>query len=464
LQPIWLWASAAIVIPIAIHLWNKKQNKTLKIGSVIFLEESAVPSSKSLQLTEILLLLLRCLLIVLLSLLLAKPQWHQSLQSNQQKGWILLDAENITETYEHFKPEIDSLLKQDFEFHYFKEGFAKEDFKDALVNKADTNYSKISYWLLADKLQQQNPSSAFIFTSNQLTKFTGNAKSLNNIHWQTYSPKDSLSAWIEEAYTTVDDSIQLVVANSSADKTIYSLQTIPLSIANKKSLSVSFDKYSAKLDTSTLTVGLFADENSELTYVQSAVKAIQQFSKRKIKLIAVNEKTIAKFDWLFWLSVKTIPPQINFKNSFVYATGRTETVYTKFSLNSMPIRFYKIIHSEKNNRDEIIWQDGLSNKILTEQNNEYIFYSRFTPEWNDLVWSKSFPEIIYQLLYKSKTEINKSDKRIISNQQIQSLITTIKNSVSNKTTSTDISFIFWLSVFTVLLIERWLSFKSKKQF
>ena len=129
LQPIWLWASAGIIVPILIHLWHIKRGKTLKVGSIIFLQESSKQQSTSFKISEWLLLLLRCLLTILLAVLLATPQWNQSLQSKNEKGWLVVEKENFLETYHQFKPSIDSLLQSNYELHYFEEGFKKSDLK-----------------------------------------------------------------------------------------------------------------------------------------------------------------------------------------------------------------------------------------------------------------------------------------------------------------------------------------------
>ena len=40
LNPTYLWALLGLLIPIAIHLWSKKEGKTVKIGSIELLRES----------------------------------------------------------------------------------------------------------------------------------------------------------------------------------------------------------------------------------------------------------------------------------------------------------------------------------------------------------------------------------------------------------------------------------------
>ena len=39
-HPLYLWTLLGLLVPIAIHLWSKKEAKTIKIGSVQLLSES----------------------------------------------------------------------------------------------------------------------------------------------------------------------------------------------------------------------------------------------------------------------------------------------------------------------------------------------------------------------------------------------------------------------------------------
>src|SRR5262245_28880095 len=121
---------AGIIIPVAIHFWNTREGKAFPIGSIMLLEKSIKQYTRTLRITEWLLLLLRCIIIILLSMLLAKPVWKQSF--TRQNGWILLDKQNIKAVYNHFKPTVDSLLSQGCTFHYFEEGFQQATLKEAL--------------------------------------------------------------------------------------------------------------------------------------------------------------------------------------------------------------------------------------------------------------------------------------------------------------------------------------------
>src|ERR1700744_1358910 len=177
LHPIWLLALAAISIPVAIHLWNIRPGKTLKVGSISLINASS-QNSRSFRLHDLLLLLLRCLLLALVAIVLVLPFLQRQLNSSKIKGWVLIPRENLKESYQKFKPEIDSLTKAGYEFHYFDKDFQKAVLNDVLADsknlKADSVKSA-SYWSLVQQLDGQIPSSLplYLFTPNGISYFNG---------------------------------------------------------------------------------------------------------------------------------------------------------------------------------------------------------------------------------------------------------------------------------------------------
>jgi hypothetical protein len=77
-----LFGLAAISIPIIIHLLNKFQVKEVTWAAMRFLKESIEKNSRRLQIEDILLLILRCLLVALLVLVLSRPTWQSSTKSS----------------------------------------------------------------------------------------------------------------------------------------------------------------------------------------------------------------------------------------------------------------------------------------------------------------------------------------------------------------------------------------------
>jgi hypothetical protein len=89
-----LFGLAAVAIPIIIHLLNRFQVREVTWAAMRFLRESLQKNQRRLQLEDLLLLLLRCLLVALLILALARPTWQSgghSAGSHQVTAVIIID-------------------------------------------------------------------------------------------------------------------------------------------------------------------------------------------------------------------------------------------------------------------------------------------------------------------------------------------------------------------------------------
>jgi hypothetical protein len=73
--PMMLAGAAAISIPIVLHLFYRARYKPLPWAPMHFLRQAIEQTSRRLRFQEWLLLLLRCLVILLLALALARPGW-----------------------------------------------------------------------------------------------------------------------------------------------------------------------------------------------------------------------------------------------------------------------------------------------------------------------------------------------------------------------------------------------------
>src|ERR1700761_1390939 len=102
LHPIWFFALTAVSIPVAIHLWNTRKGKTLKVGSIALITAASQKKTVSRRVSDILLLLVRCLFFSLIAFILAMPFWNRS-NNASKKGWILIPKETVKEVYQKFK-------------------------------------------------------------------------------------------------------------------------------------------------------------------------------------------------------------------------------------------------------------------------------------------------------------------------------------------------------------------------
>ncbi|MDB5136214.1 MAG: N-terminal double-transrane protein, partial [Mucilaginibacter sp.] len=300
LNSIWLFALAALSIPVAIHLWNIRQGKTLKVGSIALVSASAQKSSRSFKLHNLLLLLLRCILLALLAFVLALPFW-QDHNSSPVKGWLLIPKENIKESYMKFKPAIDSLIKAGYQFHYFNKDFQKQELNKVLSDYKDLkpdndSVNTASYWSLVQQLDGKIPSSfpVYLFTPNNINHFNGSKPEISlNLHWQTYIPTDSTSTWIEKAWLTNNNDIQVVQGISKPGGTYYTNYTIqsgnhsntPFIINTdngRLTVSIKNSNEPVTADTSAWRFAIYAEKNNTgAGYVKAALESIIQFTKHK---------------------------------------------------------------------------------------------------------------------------------------------------------------------------------------
>lgn len=322
-----------------IHLWNHRRGKVLAVGSIALLQETPRNSARRLQLSEKWLLLLRCLIVVLLSMILAGPQWKRPASVAAKRGWVLVPRE-LAGT---FQRPVDSLVKAGFHAHYFEPGFPDIDGDTAKAPQQD-------YWATLALLQQvvtpEQP--VYLFTDRQLRHFTGERPHVQmNLHWQTAAIP---------APAPVD-----AAADSSRQFTIWA--------------------------------GAHA---ADAAFVQAALQAIRQFSGRQmdIKVVRTPEALPASQDWLFWLSDAPLPA-VQAKHVLRYMPGKPQPENSWLAgYPDLAVRQYV-----PSTVMDAHWQDGFGHALLTADGTNYNVYTHFNNAWNDLSRSPRMPGLLLQLIY-----------------------------------------------------------------
>lgn len=488
LNPIWLFGIGGILIPLMIHLWNVKTGKTLKVGSITLMGESSRQNSRSLKLTDLLLLLLRCLLIILLSMLLAEPVWQSAAKEEKNKAWVLVEKDAFPETYSNFRNDIDSLLSAGNELHLFQPGFEKADLEVMVKDTfpADTSAMR-SYWSLIRLMEQQIPlgSKPFIFTGDRLSRFVGTRPAtLTSITWKTFTPSDSTSQWIDQAYLSSSGDIRTLVSESSPGGTLRQIINIDPGTVNsgvKASISngelrLQLKSQNITADTSTLTIAINAEGfPKDAEYVTAAIVAIQKYTSRKIKFVnpSVGQNI------LFWLSLKDLPAN-TLKNMrpgsmvFQYAKGKAISINSWLEISegqtliqTEKVQLHKRIRFSEDDGGFTIWEDGFGQPILKlEQQNKisiYTFYSRLDPEWTDLVWSPEFVKMLMPMFIPEVHSVQhlKFDKRSMDSREI------LPSSELRPQTSEppivkedNLNPYLWFLLIIIFLTERYISFRN----
>lgn len=449
LYPIGLLALAGLIIPLIIHLWNVKQGKTVKIGSIALLGESSRASSKSFKINDWLLLVLRCLLLVLLAFLLAQPYLKKIISGKNKIGWILVDKAMLLQVFKTHNKTIDSLIKQGYEIHDFNIGFAKLTVKDTAANKIKPA-NTLSYTSLLSESSHRIPAGAtvYLFADHRLNRFGNELPTLNyKLNWIPLNQTDTLSSWIA-GYAG-----KKYEAKSTPSNTTYQA----LNSADESPINITIHEASGIADGK---------------YLIAALKAIGSFTNRKI---IINPPT-GKADIGFWLSDDAVAT--SFKSSiapngalFQYEKGKVITAPSFINLEGRHIKLSKRIASTS--QAEKIWTDGFGNAILTNDKANALhifhFYSRFNPQWNELVWDGLFVKALMPIVIRAENstdfgfEDNPADQRRLSVQQKE--VTEItKTEAANTTQNQSLGITFWIAALLIFTTERILSFRKKPNY
>ncbi len=138
LNPNMLWGMLGISIPIVLHFLHQKKAKTLDWAAFSFLEENHKMPKKGIQFDNLILLLLRCLLISLLSFLLAKPVFKPN-----NEGQEIYFIQNEPQLISNYKFEIEKAIKNNKPIYYLDDIEKPVSDLDTKPVKTNVNFQSI---------------------------------------------------------------------------------------------------------------------------------------------------------------------------------------------------------------------------------------------------------------------------------------------------------------------------------
>ncbi|HVI44736.1 MAG TPA: BatA domain-containing protein [Chitinophaga sp.] len=428
LQPIWLFMTAGIVIPVFIHLWQRRPGKILKIGSVQLITADSLRHARSRRISDWWLLLLRCLLVLLLALLLSEPVWKKTLNARNTRGWVLLEPD----VYPAFRVQVDSLLQAGYELHAFDTTFRKADLGTLPAA------GSLPYWMLLRNLPQRVPAGVpvYLFTSNRLQRLQYFRPSLSlDLHWYAAVTTDSVSNWNACTYRTTNDSFRIIGGHSTPEGT-----------------SFHYHDTMMLADTAVLHCTIYTDKYPEdAYYLRAALQAVQQYTGRKMVLTYVRGtgQLPAQQDWLWWLSEQPLPSHVSAARKVIYASGKPVEGNTVISGTDIVI--YRRIPAA--DTSGAIWKDAFGNTLLSDT-----LYTHLHPAWTALVWDGRFPQLLLELLFPA-AKTYREDRRMADPQQLQPRLAA-GASVRVVQETHPLQQICWVLLLLVFCLERFFSFKQ----
>lgn len=485
LSPFWLFAASAILIPIAIHLWNKRQGKTVRIGSLRWLEESASSRLSSIKLTQVGLLLLRCVILMLLAAALAEPVWMQIDPKKVSKKAVVVSPELLyTAALQSIKPAIDTLVKQGFALHTYTSEMQEitlEKWQQLRTNPADSSINQPqNYWsllpLLSEKYNQPQDS-VILFTSDQKRFFTGTkpASLPENITWIPVATETE-TTWLQTAAQLNADSLLLLIGHSSRDNITYSSHRTTLKnrsiTSNGKQFNFNlsgdyvqlingYDTSQVILQKAPFQVAILSEKSQqpEVIYIKAALNAISSYTGLPIN-ITETATADSSANFIFWLRSDALPERIKAgRNVWVQAVAKPTAVKTSVTLNTMPVKIHQVSQVAPAPKESIKWRTAAGEALLTKHENVYYFRSGFAPQWSDLGQSAQLPELLLPVLFP-QPEFTKYDVRASAeNQFMPTARTPLQASINSDAKQQNLLPWFVLAAFMLFLVERFLAIR-----
>jgi len=394
LNPLGLAALAALLVPAAIHLWRLPR-KTVRLGSLKFLDAVARPRLNPWRWRERWLLALRLVLVALLALLLAQPEWRRT--PNRPVRWALLAPGAILAGAA--KAEWEARVVQGYE----SRPLATAEVWSAL-READARVAA--------------GSSFVVFAPRRLAALHGERATL---HHATATWVDTAGAeterWVDDVRQSADGrELKVRVGLSEATGTRFERVTVP---AGARQITVDGAEIAlpnAIAAVKPLRVVIFSakDRSEDARAVSAAVRAVAAVSGREIGVRANPAGAAwAEADWAFVLG-RTGPAEAELRTAIarglnvVSDAGAADGVARAASFQPDGGKRIALWRRARVSAGTVLVRDNFGDAVLTRETvgrgSHVRFSSRFNAEWSDWTQGTAFPSWVRGLLLGAASE------------------------------------------------------------
>jgi hypothetical protein len=410
LNPLGLVALTALLVPAAIHLWRFPQ-RTVRLGSLKFLEAVARPRLNQWRWRERVLLALRLLLVALLALLLTQPEWRTT--PSKPVRWALV-AKGVALTGAA-KAEWDVLAGKGYE----AQTLATADLWSAL-READARVAA--------------GSSFVVFASRKLAGLRGERPTLAHATVQWVDVESAKrERWVDAAARSEDGrSVVLTVGISDATSTRFEQVAVPV---GTKRVTVDGVELAVPVDvagTKALKVVVFSAEDraEDVRAVTAALRAVAAVTGRVItSVVNPPDGALADADWVFVLG-KVGPKNEELRGAVerglnvVRDAGDVAGVERVVAFSVGDLERVSMWRRGPAGTGVVLARDSFGEAVLTRETvgrgQIFHFSGRFEAAWSDWTQSTAFPAWMRGLLIEEKSgELDSvRDQRLVSADQI----------------------------------------------
>ena len=451
LNPFALLALLGLLVPVAIHLWNRRPGREVAVGSLRWLAAGANRRLRNLKLEQVWLLLLRAALLAVLALAVAEPVWRQ--RQPASRGQVLLSPEVMgSPAFSALRPTIDSLRRRGYVVRWLATGFARVPRgtwradsavrRDGSPNGAAMGLNQSGGFAWARVRQAADAFSGqplFVVTPAAMRNFRGAHPPLPaSVTWQIL-PSGVAKTWLQAAALR-RDSLQLLLGQSNETRTSFRLVSVarpqpgaelrvaglpPMQFENGaagsqlKPLRAAGDSLANSattipVRTQALRVVIYATLGyaSDARYLQAGLRAAAVGLPVPLALSTTTQipASTVPADWLFWLSDAPLPAAWRTalsKGANIWQEARgagvadTATLATN-EAGATAVTVFRRDGTAPPKTALPLWTDGQGRPVLTRQAQGagaiYHLRTRLNPSWSTLGDDPALPAQLLTLL------------------------------------------------------------------
>ena len=442
-NPSALLALLGLLVPLAIHLWNRRPGREVAVGSLRWLAAGANRRLRNLRLEQVWLLLLRAALLAALAVALAGPQWRQPQPAG--RGQVLVSRELADgRRLAAVRPTLDSLRRRGYALRWLAAGLpliTSAEWQADSLGHRNSAANALTDNLTWARIQQAADS----FPGQPLHAITPAAlRALGGPHpalpasltWQTI-PARTASTWVQAAALS-SDSLRLLLGQSDEKQTTFRMVRMArpqpgatLAVAGLAPLRYETTTGQPQLRpvaagsaqpeaavpvrTGPVRIIVYAPANAapEARYLRAALQAAAVGLPAPLALTAATTAPdpASAPDWLFWLSDSPVPAAWRAQvprglHLWQQAAGPgvadTATLATAETAGDAPILVTRRSHASLPAGSYPRWADGRGRAVLAETRQEkgasYQLATRLSSPWSTLAESPALPALLLDLL------------------------------------------------------------------
>lgn len=450
-SPYLLWGLFGLLLPLAIHLWNRKEGKKIQVGSIKWLIKGEKQRFNTLQFSDLLLFLVRSLLIALFALLLTRPFFtdNSKKEAPLPQKWILIASDNLAPS---IQSEIEQLALNGYERRYLQPNFPITFIE---------NYNTTNIWKLLEALDQDpnRPDSVLIYTTASYKIIEGRKPKVSiPIEWRLLPMKESTQHFLLDSWG-IDNAIKAIIGTTTNEQTVFNevvlekgqesfqLANYPkLMIAEKGERKVIYFENTPRrqlpiTEEETLVINIFYDQayQRDAQVLKIALETIRRFTGRAISIKNQSIKTFVNkedpfFNKIFWLSKKEILPNLMAERIIQYEPN--EAIVDDFEYVDNKL---------------VVLRKELGSEKMNFQNNQFFLQELLTVLFKSELMD--YQKIIAQnesrsIVEKQFLPLKKSSEKTIT--------------LSEATSKQFLHFPLWLGLMGLFVLERFMSHKPKE--